>query len=123
MHDDTDSDISPVYSDVSGDSYESASDPGGETLTMASGTTGLETSSGGFRRSFSMPVAKITGDEEYESLEEEGVDRDWPYGSARVLSTDKELNLVENGSEDDFLEAADMTGNGFYFLVFSAFTE
>lgn len=113
MHDDTDSDISPVYSDVSGDSYESASDPGEETITTASGTTGLEASSGAFGRTFSIPVAKITGDEEYDSLEEEEVETDWPFDAAKVLSTEKELNLVENGSEDGLLEATDTTGNVF----------
>ncbi|XP_078148621.1 translocase of chloroplast 159, chloroplastic-like isoform X2 [Carex rostrata] len=111
MHDDTDSDISPVYSDVSGDSYESASDPGEETMTIGSGTTGLEASSGAFGRTFSIPVAKITGDEEYDSLEEEEVETDWPFDAAKVLSTEKELNLVDNGSEDDLLEATDTTGN------------
>lgn len=114
MHDDTDSDISPVYSDISGgESYESASDPGGETMTIASATTGLETSSGGFGRRLSMPVAKITRDEGYESLEEDEMERDWPFGAAKVLSTERELNLIENASEDGVLEVTDMAGNGF----------
>lgn len=79
-------------------------------MTIASGTTGLETASGGFGRSFSIPKAKITGDEEYDSLEEEEAQTDWPYGVARVLSTEKELNLVDNGLEDNFLEATEMAG-------------
>ncbi|KAJ3703837.1 hypothetical protein LUZ61_007542 [Rhynchospora tenuis] len=114
MHDDTDSDISPAPSDMSGDSDDSASEQGEETMTMASGATGrltgLETSSGGFRRGVAIPVAKITGDDEYESLGEEEVEKDWSLGVAKVVSTQKELNLVENESEDGFFEATDVAG-------------
>ncbi|KAJ4795372.1 translocon at the outer envelope membrane of chloroplasts 159 [Rhynchospora pubera] len=112
MHDDTDSDISPAHSDMSGDSDDSASEQGEETMTMASGATGLETASGksGFGRGLSMPVAKITGDDEYESLGEEEVERDWSLGVAKVISPEKELNLVENESEDGFFEATDVAG-------------